>query len=114
MAFKMRKPNPKGVQSPLPQNVADGVIDKSGTVSKLAKAVKYGTQGSAIAKNPWVKGLASKGLGITTLMLDPVSMGTNDTTDGIDHTAPLSDAEKKRVAEYKKKNFSWYNPNRYL
>ena len=78
MAFKMSKPNPKGEKSPLPQDITDAVIDKTGTASKIAKAVKYGTQGSAIAKNPIIKNLASKSLGVASLMFDPVSMGTND------------------------------------
>ena len=78
MAFKMRKPNPKGVESPLPQDITDAVIDKTGTASKVAKGVKYGTQGSAIANNPIIKNLASKSLGVASLMFDPVTMGTND------------------------------------
>tara|TARA_R110002096_G_scaffold174477_1_gene350236 strand:+ start:169 stop:534 length:366 start_codon:yes stop_codon:yes gene_type:complete len=106
MAFKMRKPNPKGAESPLPQNVTDAVIDKTGTASKVAKVLKYGTQGSAIANNPIIKNLASKSLGVASLMFDPVEMGTNDVTDKYGNW-PGSEEDIARQEESEKitKNF---------
>tara|TARA_R110002020_G_scaffold466896_1_gene689950 strand:+ start:359 stop:754 length:396 start_codon:yes stop_codon:yes gene_type:complete len=107
--FKMRKPNPKGEKSPLPQDITDVVIDKTGTASKIAKAVKYGAQGSTIASNPIIKNLASKSLGVASLMFDPVEMGTNDVRDKYGNwPGSKEDIARQKKSKEIAKNF---NPN---
>ncbi len=54
-------------------------IETAGNVNKLAKAAKY----TLSTNNPYIKGLASKSLGLASAVLSPVETGSKDDPQGI-------------------------------